>query len=193
MKLKMASSDDDICAITEHHMRTEEGYNAKRPAMDMEVPHDWATFIKTCVYRRKPMNGIEMSQNDFIDIGSALKPALVHRKKDEQGNIVPWTQIKWIKIKRDVPFQFFYKTNLDDSSVFNQVDLRRGSLRTRVNHEDFTLVPLHDQLLPIADVKHDQLLDLLPYISDYNKSFVQNLKRSSDLNPKDFPALQEEI
>ncbi|KAK9686885.1 hypothetical protein QE152_g36864 [Popillia japonica] len=102
-------------------------------------------------------------------------------------------QIKWIKFKRDVPFQFFYKTNLDDSSVFNQVDLRRGSLQTQVNHEDFTLVPFHDQLLPMADVKHDQLLELLPYISDYNKSFFQNLKRSSDLNPEDFPALQEEL
>lgn len=165
----------------------------KKTAMDIEVPHDWTNFIKTSVYRKKPMNVTELSQTEFKNFGAYLKSALVHRKKDDEGNPVPWMQIKHMKFRKDLDFQFYYKTNFDDGE-FIKVDLRRGSLRNRQRADkDCHLEPLNKQLLPIASQKHADLIGLLPYVSEYNKAFYQNLKPSGALNPEDFPALEEEL
>nr|CAH7713352.1 unnamed protein product [Callosobruchus chinensis] len=71
----------------------------RKTVVYIHVSHDWSKLITTSIYRSKPLNVIEISPNDFVDFGTFLKSALVQRKKDEQGNIVPWVKIKCIKFE----------------------------------------------------------------------------------------------
>lgn len=50
----------------------------KKISMDIGVPHDWINFIKTSVYKNKPMSVIEISKNKFINYGTFHKSSLVH-------------------------------------------------------------------------------------------------------------------
>jgi len=117
----------------------------------------------------------------------------VHRKKNEEGDLVPWMQIKQMKFHKNLPYQFLYKTDFKDDD-FKKVDLRRGSMRNRDSLTFSEQVkPLNLEQLPIANQKYDDLMQLLPYISEHNKTYFRNLKRSSTLDAEDYPALEEEL
>ena len=159
----------------------------KKTTAEIEVPHDWCNFIKN-IRRNPPLDVVEMQQKGFLNFSSLLDDKLVHRKKNELGDNVPWMRIKWMKFTYENLYQFFYKTSLAEDEEFKKVDLRRGSKRKRTNEVEIKLPePLNFESLPLADLKVNNLLDLLPYISEYNQPFYTKLKRSTELDPEDIP------
>nr|CAH7755424.1 unnamed protein product [Callosobruchus chinensis] len=79
----------------------------RKTVVYIHVSHDWSKLITTSIYRSKPLNEIEISPNDFVDFGTFLKSALVQRKKDEQGNIVPWRPSQPVQINQERPSNQF--------------------------------------------------------------------------------------
>lgn len=159
----------------------------KKTTVEIEVPHDWTNFIKS-VRRSPPLEVIEMQQMDFLNFKSLLTSKLVHRKQNEEGEVIPWMRIKWIKVTNKNLYRCFYKTSLEEDEQFKKIDLRRGSIRNRENDMNIEkLEPINLESLPLADLKVSNLQELLPYISDYNKPFFKNLKSSTQLDPEDIP------
>lgn len=147
--------------------------------LQQQALHDWCNFIKS-VYRKNPLDVIEMSQNDFLNFATVLNSSLVHRKKNEEGEMIRRLKIKFMKFERN-HFQFFYNTSFDNLG-FKKVDLRRGSTRNRNQNINIQLKPLNSNTLPIAKAKFYNLHELFPYVSDYNKPFYLNLKASADMD-----------
>lgn len=95
-------------------------------------------------------------------------------------------KIKWLKFIQD-DYRICYKTSFNNTEECKTIDLRRGTARNRHVRDDIIDLPkpLNQGTLPLADVKVKDLLDLIPFISEYNRPIYENLKRSSEIDPED--------
>ena len=98
-------------------------------------------------------------------------------------------QIKWLNFESKDEYVFHYSTNFE--GIFNKVDLRRGSARTREKIIEVDLKQMYLETLPLAELKVKNLQGLLPFISHYNKPYYENIRVSSLLNPDDLPVPED--
>ncbi|XP_031328822.1 uncharacterized protein LOC116159878 [Photinus pyralis] len=164
----------------------------RKTTAEIEVPHDWCNFIRN-IRRSPPLQVVEMPQKEFLNFSSLLSDKLVHRKKNDDGEAIPWIKIKWLMYSHNNDYRCLYKTSLEESEEFKKIDLRRGSTRKRANEIEVAQPkPITLDPLPVAELKVSNLMDLLPYISQYNKPFYQALKKSEELDPDILPGAESD-
>lgn len=81
-----------------------------------------------------------------------------------------WRQIKWLRFEKNEPYCLFYKNKLVDQE-FSQI-----SLKKKGNAKPVLSPPKsYYGVLPVAEEKKKDLIEMLPYISPVYKDFYLNL------------------
>lgn len=146
----------------------------------IEVPRDWANIIRS-IPRKNRLQVTEMKASDFLQAKNLFQSngPLVNRKKNTDKE-----NIQWLKIKRIVYTEsigtFLYKTSFEQET-WKKLDLRR-TIKGRPTV--FSLVHRVQSERKIPAKKLEDLMDLLPYISESSKLYYKALK-SDDSNTYD--------
>ena len=146
----------------------------------IEVPRDWANIIRS-IPRKNRLQVTEMKASDFLQAKNLFQSdgPLVNRKKNTDKE-----NIQWLKIKRIVYAEsigtFLYKTSFEQEA-WKKLDLRR-TIKGRPTV--FSLVHREQSERKIPAKKLEDLIDLLPYISESSKLYYKALK-SDDSNTFD--------
>lgn len=140
----------------------------------IEIPDDWYTLVGTTSTK---FNVHQMQPDYFLDFSEVLKRELVYRKKDNKSSW-KFENIQWIRVKKDSPGKFFYKTSYDENENFKEVSLIR---KKGVNNVQFTVNPLYEaqSQIPVTQEKKNDLLSLLKFIKPCNHKFYENLQTSN--------------
>lgn len=149
----------------------------KRYSKSIEVPDDWATMIE----KASPKFEVQkLTSLDFYDFSENLKHKLVYRKTNTQNEPWKFEEIYWIRIKKEKPGSFFYKSSFEDTENFKEVNLLRKNTKQKVAALTAHLKYQRDNENPIKSEKKRDLLNLLPYIRPENHQFYENLKVLDD-------------
>jgi hypothetical protein len=153
----------------------------KKTEIQIYHPHDWMQLVRTS---SKKFTVKEMRQTDFFDFASLLKGPLIVRKKDSEGNVFKWHDVKWLSYDADYGV-IKYKTSLFREENFKILNFKRGTRREK----NFTLLPITNMPIPISVEKKRDILSLLPLIPECFHNFYQNLVTTADTKDVD-PDLQ---
>lgn len=140
------------------------------------LPDDWIKLVERA---SKKFTVCKMSSNDIVHVEEIMK-SIVHRKVDVNGEKVEWLKIQWLRIRKDAPFQIFFKYCLDESAPFRCLDIAKRS--PRENRLSLTSMsgPLPQQYPnghPIKTAKYNDLQSLFPFIPMVHHEFYVNLLR----------------
>lgn len=144
----------------------------KRTEAKIHHPRDWYQLVRL-TGKRRPFKVIEMDKSKFFDFAKLLKTELQIKKKDEAGDPFNWLKVREIKVDKDNIGIMYFKTSITDN--FKSLSFRkRGSLPS--------LAPTLQYKGPkaISEKKKENLMQLLPYISDVFWDFYKNLPTNSD-------------
>ena len=136
------------------------------------MPRDWANIIRSTTSKNR-LQVNEMKASDFLQAKNLFQTngPLVNRKK-----ITEKQNIQWLKIKRIVYTEsigtFLYKTSFEQET-WKKLDLRR-TIKGRPTV--FSLVHRVQSERKIPAKKLEDLMDLLPYISESSKLYYKALK-----------------
>ncbi|KAK5647942.1 hypothetical protein RI129_002834 [Pyrocoelia pectoralis] len=122
------------------------------------IPEQYSTLIRTAKKNGTPYRVHDLTNEDFFDLkllqeewGNNFNVA-VDRKK------VNWHDIKILKVEKEHPHSFFFKTSYSDTE-FKKVIVKKS----KKSQEDFSsvqLVPAYSKKLPLTDAKNKALQSL---------------------------------
>lgn len=149
----------------------------KKTEIQIYHPHDWMQLVRSS---SKKFTVKEMRQNDFFDFASLLKGPLVARKKDDDGNIFKWHDVKWLSY--DSEFGVIkYKTSLSREESFKSINFKRNTRRDK----EINLMQITDKPVPISVEKKRDIISLLSLIPECFHNFYQNLVTTDDTKDVD--------
>ncbi|CAH2001689.1 unnamed protein product [Acanthoscelides obtectus] len=161
-------SDTDHALIEKKQKKTE---------TQIDHPRDWYQLVR-CTGKKHPFKVVEMDQSKFFNYAKLLKTELQVKKKDETGNLFYWRDIREIMIDKNNLGVMYFKTGINES--YRCLSFRkRGSLAKLIPELQYK------GLVPITAKKKDNLMKLLPYISDVFWDFYTNLptNQADDIHP----------
>ncbi|CAH2001867.1 unnamed protein product [Acanthoscelides obtectus] len=161
-------SDSDHALIEKKQKKTE---------TQIDHPRDWHQLVR-CTGKKHPFKVVEMDQSKFFNYAKLLKTELQVKKKDETGNLFYWRDIREIMIDKNNLGVMYFKTGINES--YRCLSFRkRGSLAKLIPELQYK------GLVPITAKKKDNLMKLLPYISDVFWDFYTNLptNQADDIHP----------
>lgn len=153
----------------------------KKYSKNVETPDDWEVMIGKA---SKDFDVKKMTSKDFFDFSENLKQKLVYRKTNTLKK--PWNfeELLWIRVEKQHPFTFKYKTTYDANEQFKQVSLIRKNERKHLKGKSINLTASlkypADNVNPIKKDKKRDLLQLLKYIKPENHKFYKDLKETDD-------------
>lgn len=141
--------------------------NKKRTETQIHHPRDWFQLVR-CTGKKHPFKVIEMTQLDFFDYASLLKKDLQVKKKNEDGENFYWRDVREIMVKKEESKIMFYKTEI--LGEYKKLSFRKRG-------KESALVPSrqYNAPVPISAKKKENLMEILPYISDVFWDFYKNL------------------
>lgn len=144
----------------------------KRYKHSVEVPDDWIDLIRLA----SPHFKVEkMKHDDFLDYTQCLSKKLVYRKTDIKKNPWKFESIYIIRVEKQYPFQFKYKSSFDENEDFKIVSLLRKNTKGKKIDLNVQQKYHAENSNPITAEKKKDLLQLLSYIRPENHKFYQNL------------------
>lgn len=146
----------------------------KKLETQINHPYDWYQLVRMTGKKRKFIVK-ELTYDSFLDFASLYKGPLVLRKKNEAGLPFNWLNCRWFRYSREKEFTLNYKTTLEQSDTFQNVNLARKGRKVKLNPKK-----CYKDTLPIATEKKKNLLELLPLINPVFRQFYESLKTSAD-------------
>lgn len=144
----------------------------KKSKQAIECPDDWAELIKK-TSSKFTVN--KMNAQKFLDFTSNLKESLVYRKKNVKNEPWKFTDIQWIRVEKENPGKFKYKSSFEDNEEFKEVSLLRKVKDIKEIILSADKIHATDNSNPISKEKKHDLINLLKYISPNKHQFYHNL------------------
>lgn len=131
------------------------------------VPAHWTELIQKC---SKKFEVHKM--NDFFSF-SRLNELIKDPKKDSENHAIQWRGIKWFSYKKSNTYQFYFKTNLQEESLFYKSEKCTKTVGRPPN--SIFLEPLYREKLKVKYDKWENLQQLLDFIPPIYHDFYRNL------------------
>lgn len=120
-----------------------------------------------------------MSQKDCFDFSYLFKKILQKRKVDCNNDQFNYRFLRWLRFSKTDDFGiFYYKTSLDIAPFKKMNYQRKNTLGILV---DQCLPSPYEGLLPISDIKKQNLLSLLNKVDSHAADFYSSLPTTSNL------------
>lgn len=133
------------------------------------------TLIKTAKMKGSPYIVKELAHDSFVD----LKPlASGNYTTNEDREKVKWSNIKVLKIDKNVKNKFLYKTSYQENEFKSVSTLNKGrQQKTNKSENISTPKKLYNQKLNVTQAKKQGILNLINknIIPKYYESFFANL------------------
>ncbi|CAK1603114.1 unnamed protein product, partial [Parnassius mnemosyne] len=115
----------------------------KKTEIEIYHPHDWMQLVKSSSKKITYLNNLR--QADFFDFAVLLKGPLVARKKDDDGNIFKWHDVKWLCYESEYGV-IKYKKCLSRDECFNTINFKRNTRREK----EFNFMQITAKSVPIS-------------------------------------------
>lgn len=135
------------------------------------IPQDYYEVIANCRKQNKFIVH-EMKTKNFVST-QPLENAVLKRKKNNDGEIVNWLNICWIRFTQEAPYKMFYKTSMEQAE-FKILDLS-PKIGRPANFGNIKLPSLHKNRRNITSEKYMDMMALLPYIPPIHHAYFTNL------------------
>ncbi|KAJ8666516.1 hypothetical protein QAD02_008178 [Eretmocerus hayati] len=134
-----------------------------------------------------------MKQDDFYDFASLFKNILVNRKKDTDGNISSWNEVRWLRYSKKFG-EVMYKNSLSEEEPFKKISFLR-KFEPGIVHVIHGVPKTFTLLLGNSREEKKDLESILHLLSPENKKFYLDLPIDEKLNntDPDIPAHDDEI
>ena len=103
------------------------------------IPEHYYNLMELC-RKKNPFSVERMAREDFFSI-KELENSTTRRSKSTAGECVSWLKIQWMRFLKSDPYKMFYKTSLDDGSIFYVLDLQPKRGRPKL-FQNIPLTPL---------------------------------------------------
>lgn len=120
-----------------------------------------------------------MTHKDFKST-KTLENMVTNRKVSVEGNAVNWLKIESIKLLKSKPLKILFKTNHEDHTPYQTIDLQKKRSKQKMNGMDLTSLFLETR--PISLAKFKDLHKLTPFLPPVDAAFYANLKTCSAEN-----------
>jgi len=142
-------------------------------------PLQWPTVIQTAKKTGKPFKLNELTHTDFIDFKQLSKDIGNNFNKNTTGQTVLWRDIKIIKVTKEFPDRFFYKTTYGEAD-FKEIIVLKKTRNSKIKSSNINLKFAFSEEPGITQIKKKDLISLCEakLIPDTYHSFYKNLKVS---------------
>jgi len=131
----------------------------KRYPFSINHPHDWFKLIQWA--GKDKFINTEMKQDQFFDFGNLLKTKYQMKKKNENGDIFLFRNVKWFRYEKEKKTLVQYKGTLNAEDKFEEINMIRRKVKS-----DTILPRAYNEILPIADEKKRTFF---PFYNSYQK------------------------
>lgn len=134
-------------------------------------------MIRTAKKTGRPYQVEEMTQEQFYDTKMVQEEWGTNFNLDEDRNQVKWQDIKILRVEKENPGAFFYKTSFSDEN-YKKVSVRKR--RTKDDQIVFTgLKQAYSQKIPLSEAKVKDIKELITknaipqqYVDSYFKNVI---------------------
>jgi len=123
------------------------------------APQTYSTLIRTAKKTGNPYKVIEMTHEQFYDVKVLQESWGNNFSLDEDKTQVKWHDIKILKVEKEHPEAFFYKTSFEDKT-FKKTYVRKR----RAANQSFISVDLtraYSGKIPLSDAKKKDIQELI--------------------------------
>ncbi|KAF8774594.1 hypothetical protein HNY73_017126 [Argiope bruennichi] len=89
------------------------------------IPEQYKTLIGTAKKTGKPYKVVEMTHDKFYDVKALQESWGTNFSIDEEKNKIKWHDIKVLRVEKEHPEEFFYKTSFTEEA-YRKACVRRG-------------------------------------------------------------------
>ncbi|XP_047513909.1 uncharacterized protein LOC125055490 [Pieris napi] len=139
-------------------------------------PQQYATLIRTAKKTGQPYHVKELLHNDFYDLKVLQESWGNNFNVDEDNNQVKWIDIKQLRVEKQHPLIFFYKTSYSETD-FKKVCVRNRSRRYKDQNFSPQLLKAYTEKQPLAENKKRDIMELIEkniiptnYVNSYYKT-----------------------
>ncbi len=144
-----------------------------KKSTDLFIPDHWFDIIRKS-NRKKPFQVVKMDRAMFFSVEKMAKYSTI-RKRSITGDKVEWLRIQWIQIRKDEPFNMYYKYTLQDDDEFSCVSFQ---CRGRPASMPQNLEPLYNEPRLLSAEKVSDISKLLKYVPPIYHDYYLQLKAS---------------
>lgn len=123
------------------------------------LPHEWVTIARNAKKNYPKYEVFQKKDIAFFDWKILAKLIMINRNKDQDGNVVNWHHIKWIRYEKAFPFIMKIKTDFDEDFRTIMILPRRGR-RISVPYMERCLKALHEEKRKISALKLKHLREI---------------------------------
>ncbi|KAF0713724.1 Uncharacterized protein FWK35_00033876, partial [Aphis craccivora] len=117
----------------------------KRYPFSINHPHYWFKLIQWA--GKDKFINTKMKQDQFFDFGNLLKTKYQMKKKNNNGDIFLFRNVKWFRYEKEKKTLVQYKGTLNAEDKFEEINMIRRKVKSDV------LPKAYNEILPIADEK----------------------------------------
>lgn len=145
------------------------------------TPQQYITLIRAAKKSGPAYKVHEMTHDRFYDLKSLQEAWGTNFNKDEDNNQIKWHDIKIIKVKKDSPMMFFYKTSFADTEFKTCLVNKRRTRRTveSVSDMPISLTTAYTEKFSLSDAKKKDIKELVdknvvpkPYFDSFYKNVL---------------------
>ncbi|KAL5245441.1 hypothetical protein ACI65C_012851 [Semiaphis heraclei] len=145
----------------------------KRYPFPINHPNDWLKLINWA--GKDKFINTEMKQDQFFNFSNLLKTKYQMKKKNENGDMFVFRNVKWFRYEKEKKTIVQYKGTLNAEDKFEEINMIRRKVKS-----DIILPEAYNEILPITDEKKKDLLSLLQFIPEVYHHYYYNLKSNTD-------------
>ena len=123
-----------------------------RKHLALYTVNDWVNVIKSA-RRHNPYQVEVLKYTDFSDLKNLAATLLCNRRKASTGDLVNWSDIRWIRVEKAKPNMILVKTDFDHTE-FRELVQKKTRLRP------LQLSAAYKKPLPISKSKHADLMSM---------------------------------
>lgn len=145
------------------------------------TPQTYSTLIRTAKKTGRPYKVVEMTHEQFYDVKVLQESWGNNFSVDEDKTQVKWHDIKILKVEKEHPEAFFYKTSFEDKT-FKKTNVRKR----RATNQPFISIDLtrsYSGKIPLSESKKKDIQELInknaiprQYYDSYFKNVLEDDK-----------------
>ncbi|CAH2098128.1 unnamed protein product [Euphydryas editha] len=131
------------------------------------IPEQYKTLIVTAKKTGKPYKVVEMTHSKFYDIKALQESWGSNFNIDEEKNQIKWHDIKVLRVEKEHPEAFFYKTSFTEET-YRKACVRKRVLRRRgtglaIDQSLFSigLTQAYNEKIALSDAKKKDIQELI--------------------------------
>lgn len=129
------------------------------------IPEQYKTLIGTAKKTGKPYKVKEMTHNKFYDVKALQESWGTNFNIDEEKNQIKWQDIKVLRVEKEHPEAFFFKTSFSDET-YRKVYVQKRVLRANRKAADQSffsigLLPAYTEKIPLSAAKRQDIQELI--------------------------------